>query len=220
MVAAHIKEKEMIILVDGKPASLDTETIATLKDLIGAIERELIPASRVITRITLNEEELDESQEIGLGAFPLKDIVSLSVETADTSDLAVTALEDAIEYLPQVSAMLEDCAARIREGELMSGLSDVSETLEIVSAFTEILDSMRNLFQIDFGKIEIDDTSLLEKLRELDTLARAILDSAKKEDWVLMADQLEYELSPLLYEWMAVIPELIALIPEPETDEQ
>jgi hypothetical protein len=203
----------MQIVIDGETKTIDTTGIANLQDLLVFLEDNVIERSRVITKIALNEEILDEGQEVGLGAFPLTDIASLMIVTTDTTALAMEALQDSQEYLPAISMILENSATKIREGDVRGGLQDMSEALQVIGAFGEVLDGIRTVFRIDFSKVKIDESSLLDKQTELGTLAKQILDAAKDENWTLLADLLEYELSPLLYEWMAVIPELVALIP-------
>jgi hypothetical protein len=215
MSFTSVKDIEMEILLDGVSKSIDTKDSINLEELLRLLERDFIDKSRVITRIVVNEELLDEGQEVGLGAFPLSEIASLALETADTAGLACEALQDAQEYLPTLSAILEQSAARIREGNVREGLKETSEALEVIGAFGEVLEGIRGAFRIDFGKVKIEEFSLLDKLNELGRLAKAILAAAKEENWTLLADLLEYELSPLLYEWMAVIPDLVSLLPGP-----
>ena len=206
----------MEIVVDGETREIDIEGIETVKDLIAYLELELVKPPRVIIRIVLNEEELDEAQEVGLGAFPVQDVVSLALVTADRGELAHEALRDAQEYLPILSSVLEQSAILIRQGNIRDGLKQASEALEIISAFGEVLDGIRGAFRLDFAEVAIDDFNLLEKLNQLGSNASDILKSVQDEDWTQFADLLEYELSPLLYEWMAVIPELVKLLPGSE----
>ena len=214
MTALTAKEIEMEILIDGVSKTVDTCGIDSFHDLLKCLEKDHVEKSKVITRIILNDEDLDEGQEVGLGAFPVAEILSLSIETCDTLSLASDALDDALDYLPTLSNILENSARKIREGQVREGLQNISEALDVVSAFGEVLDGIRGAFRIDYSKVRIDDFSLLDKLNELSTQAQRILKAAKDEDWTLLADLVEYELSPLIYEWIAIIPELVSLLPE------
>lgn len=209
----------MEIIVDGESRELAITGITTFGELMGRIQAELVVYPSVITRVILNEEELDDAQEFGFGNFKIEDIASLILETEDTTTLAYQSLFDAQDYLPQVSAILENAAKLIREGNVQGGLLTASEALEVVSAFGQVLDSIRGAFQIDFTKVKVDDIILLDKLNMLNQHANDVLKATQDEDWTLFADLIEYELSPLLYEWMAVIPELVKLLPTPTTIE-
>lgn len=211
--------EKMEIVIDGKAREIETEGISTFKDLMEHIQSDVVKHPSIITRVIVNEEELDEGQEIGLGEFPISDILKMSIHTADKLDLAHEALTDAQDYLPVLSEALEKAAGRIRAGEIREGLQEASQALEVISAFGEVLEGIRGAFRIDFSMVRIDDLSLLDKLNQLNKYAQEVLDAVQKEDWTLFADLIEYELSPLLYEWMAVIPEIIKLLPEREREE-
>ena len=213
------KEKKVIeVTIDGNKVPVPVQDICTFKDLLSYIESELVIFPKVLTRVILNEEELDESQEIGLGAFKLEDILSLELHTQDRLDLAHEALEDSQIYLPELSAVLEDAARIIREGNINDGVMAASQALEYISAFGQILEGLRSNFQMDFSQVRIDDFTLLDKLLELNSYAGKILKAVEGQDWTMFADLIEYEVSPLLYQWMAVVPELIKLLPEPSQE--
>ncbi len=210
----------MEVLINGETAAIDVEGLTTFHQLMEHLQKTLVQHPRVITRVVLNEEELDESQEIGLGAFPISDIASLAIHTVDRLDLAYESLQDAQEYLPQLSSILEQSAKAIREGNIKQGLQSASEVLEYVGAFGEVLEGLRGTFQIDFSLVRIDDFTLLDKLYQLNQQASDVLKAVKDEDWTLFADLVEYEISPLLYEWMAVIPEIMKLLPDKGGEEE
>ncbi len=209
----------MELTIDGESVAVDAKEISTLRDLVTHIELNLLKPPQVIIRMVLNEEELDEAQEIGLGGFSIEEIETLSVETADKQELAHQALDDAQEYLPQLSVLLEQSAKMIREGDTVQGLILASEALDVISAFGEVLEGIRATFRLDFAEVRIDEFNMLDKLKDLGKLAQEILKAAQDENWTLFADLTEYELSPLLYEWMAVIPSLVALLPSQDNSE-
>lgn len=205
----------MEIIIDGVPTKLAIGAITTFGELMDHIQSEVVIFPNVVTRVILNEEELDEGQEIGFGNFSINEILSLALETDNTTKLAYDSLFDAQDYLPELSEVFENAAKLIRGGNVQAGLLNASQALEVVSAFGQVLDSIRGAFQIDFSKIRIDDIILLDKLNLLNQYANDVLKATQAEDWTLFADLIEYELSPLLYEWMAVIPELVKLLPTP-----
>lgn len=213
------KDRLMELTIDGESVAIDAKGISTLRDLVVHIELNLVKPPRVITRMVLNGEELDEAQEIGLGGFSIEEIETLSVETADKQELAYQALDDAQEYLPQLSALLEQSAKMIREGDTAQGLTLASEALDVISAFGDVLEGIRATFRLDFAEVKIDEFNMLDKLKDLGKLAQEILKAAQDENWTLFADLTEYELSPLLYEWMAVIPSLVAMLPSQDNSE-
>ncbi len=211
--------KAMEIIVDGKAVAVEAEGIVTFKDLLEHIEGRLVQHPRVVTRVVLNEENLDESQEVGLGGFPITDILSLEIHTADQLELAYEALEDAQIYLPELAEILAGAAQIVREGDEEKGVQLASEALECVGRFGGILDSLRGIFLIDFSQVQIDDTNFLDKLLQYNQNASDVLKAFQAGDWTLFADMIEYEISPMLLVWVAVIPEIMNMLPDIEGKE-
>jgi hypothetical protein len=214
MVESGTGIDSMELTINGKQVPVETGDITTFKELMDRVQSEHVGFPNVITRVFLNEQEIDHGQEIGLGAFPVDDVESLKLMTADRLELAYEAMRDSQVYLPELSAVLEDAARAIRGGDVSTGLKAASEALEYISQFGEVLNGIRTVFQIDFAQVRIDDVTLLDKLLQLNTHASDVLKAIHDENWSHFADLIEYEISPLLYEWMAVIPELVKLLPD------
>jgi len=205
----------LIVTIDDKACSLDTSDIATFKELIHKIELELIPEGRVLTHIYLNGEFLTGEQEELFSGFGIENISTLDVKTAEPVELALTSLNDTLDYLPELAGMFENAAKQIRRGEYNIGLTLLEESLELVQSFNHLLDGIRKVLMIDFFQIPLEDdegknfAGLNNKLNEL---ANEILKAGNTENWSELADLLEYELSPLLYRYLGAMPYVIEAV--------
>jgi len=202
----------MKIMIDGEPVALASEDQADFKSLLEHLADKHVPSGRVITVMRLNEEFLTEEQEIAFGARPVSDIEILELETSSTDELAVETLMDYQDYLPKLSEQFERCAKEFRGGDQRKAFALFGGSVEFIAAFIDILDHIRKAFFIDFSKIQCGDKTLMDLNLRMHSLSQEILESSEKADWALLADLLDFELSPLLYEWMAEIPELIKAI--------
>jgi hypothetical protein len=208
----ELKAENMKIMIDGEPVALAPGDHADFKSLLEHLAKEHVPSGRVITAMRLNEEFLTEEQEIAFGATPVSDIELLELETSSTDELAVETLMDYQDYLPKLSEQFERCAKEFRGGDQRKAFALFGGSVEFIAAFIDILDHIRKVFFIDFSKIECGDKTLMDLNLRMHSLSQEILESSEKADWALLADLLDFELSPLLYEWMAEIPELIKAI--------
>jgi hypothetical protein len=162
--------------------------------------------------LKLNDEFLTEEQEIAFGARPVSEVDSLELETSSADDLAVETLMDYQEYLPKLSEQFERSAKEFRGGDHRKAFALFGSSVEFIAAFIDILDHIRKAFYVDFSTIECGDKTLMDLNLRMHELSQEILEASEKADWSLLADLLDFELSPLLYEWMAEIPELIKAI--------
>jgi hypothetical protein len=205
----------MSVVVDGVNHDLDVSDTATFAELIRKIELELVPKGRVITHIILNEEFLSEEQEELYAAFGLRDIASLEIGTEEPVKLAMTSLNDTLEYLPQLAGAFENISQKIRSGDYLRGLELLQENVQLVQSFNQLIDGIRQVLMIDLYQIQLDDdegSSFAVLNNRLKEIAGEILKAAESENWSELADLLEYELSPLLYRYMGAIPFVIEAV--------
>lgn len=209
------EKAELVITVNDDELKLDISDVANFRDLIHKIELDHIPKGHVLTHIYLNGEFLSAEQEELLGGFGLDNIATLEVKTAEPVELAITSLNDTLDYLPELAGMFEDAARQIRSGDYSAGLSLLEESLDLVQNFNQLLDSIRQILMIDFFKINLEDDegkNFAELNSSLSELANQILQAGNSENWAELADLLEYELSPLLYRYMGAMPYVIKAV--------
>ena len=113
------------------------------------------------------------------------------------------------DYLPKISEQFEKCAKEFRGGDRQKAFRLFSSSVEFISAFLDILNNIRQIFLIDYAKIKCGDKTMMDLNLRMHSLANEIFQASEGTDWTHLADLLDFELSPLLYEWMAEIPELI-----------
>jgi len=203
------------VMVDGATHDLSTIDIGNFRELIRKIELELVPKGHVLTHIYLNGEFLTSEQEELYADFGLQDIATLEIKTEEPVKLALASLNDTLEYLPELAGSFENAAKRLRRGDYHAGLALLDESLDLVQSFNMLIDGIRKVLMIDFFQIKLEEDegeNLAILNQRLDELANEILQAAKKENWSDLADLLEYELSPLLYRYMAVMPYIIEAV--------
>lgn len=208
------KAEKMKITIDDVEVTLVSTTPADFKSLMMHLEKDHVPPGRYVTVLKLNDESLSEEQEIAFGEHPVTEIESLEISTSPAADLANETLMDYQDYLPKLSEQFEKCAKEFRGGDHQKAFMLFSSSIEFISAFIEILDNIRRTFLIDYSTIRCNDKTMMDLNLKMNGLAKEILEASEKTDWTHLADLLDYELSPLLYEWMAEIPELIKVIEE------
>jgi len=209
-----VKAEKMKITIDDVEVTLAGAVPADFKSLVKHLEKNHVPPGRFVTVLKLNDESLTQEQEIAFGAHPVAEIESLEIRTSPADDLAIETLMDYQDYLPKLSEQFEKCAKEFRGGDHQKAFMLFSSSIEFISAFIEILDNIRRTFLIDYSTIQCNDKTMMDLNLRMNSLAKEILEASEKTDWTHLADLLDFELSPLLYVWMAEIPELIKVIEE------
>jgi len=209
----------MEITVDGHTHDLNISDVPNFKDLIRKIELELVPEDRVLTHIFLNGEFLTEEQEILYAGFGIDDIATLEVKTEEPVKLALTSLNDTLDYLPELAGSFEKTAEKIRSGDFAAGLEYLNESLALVQNFNQLIEGVRQVLMIDFFQIKLEDDegeNFAALSNHLNNIAKEILAAAQSQNWIELADLLEYELSPLLYRYLGAMPFIIEAVQKSE----
>jgi hypothetical protein len=178
-----------------------------------SLSHRMVEAGRVITEIKMNGQALTGGKQDDFYRFPIEEIKAVELSTADPQSLASDALDSTEEHI----RMLHRSALRTAE------LFRLGDQLEANENYSKLIESMRWLLKgVDAltGMMNIDQNQALHNGKPLrhyqDSLLIPIFDSMyeaqKTEDWIALADIMEYELVPALDEWSNVIPTLRNLV--------
>jgi hypothetical protein len=80
--------------------------------------------------------------------------------------------------------------------------------IEALQLFDELIDGIKRLFNIDFSKMLINGETIQSRKEKLLKLTSNMHSAQVNQDWITLADLLEYELTPLIEDWIHIIPSL------------
>lgn len=76
----------------------------------------------------------------------------------------------------------------------------------VFSSISSVLSQVAVIYNIDFSYIKKNDTAFTEAIDNFNAVMKSVLDAFANEDYVSIADILEYEIKPLLENFMEYIP--------------
>ncbi len=160
-----------------------------------------------IRRIWLDEKEFPSDDQEALQKIP-SDISSLEVELANLKDLVATNLTNALEYLKKLIPGFEQAADLFRAGNEQEANKYYLQILDGIDWFSQVVSIVMNPEE---GKMELpdaDDENLQARQEKLTELMSQMLEANKNQDWVLLADILEYEMVPFYKDWENILSKL------------
>ena len=178
-------------------------------DTIGAILESMVqqtPGS-YIRRMWLDEKECppDENETL---QKKTSDIQSLEVELANLRDLAANNLANALDYLERLIPGFEKAADLFRIGNEQEANRYYLQILEGIDWFSQVVNI---IMQPETGLLVVpgsDNESLEVRQEKLTDLMSQMLEANKNQDWVLLADLLEYEMVPFYKDWEKILSKL------------
>ena len=160
-----------------------------------------------IRRIWLDDQEFPSDDREALQKKP-SDIDSLEVELANLKDLVATNLANALDYLKKLIPGFEQAADLFRAGNEQESNKYYLQILDGIDWFSQVVSV---IMSPDEGETELpdtDDESLELRQKKLTDLMSQMLVANQNQDWVLLADILEYEMLPFYKDWEKILSKL------------
>ena len=160
-----------------------------------------------IRRIWLDDQEFPSDDREALQKKP-SDIDSLEVELANLKDLVATNLANALDYLKKLIPGCEQAADLFRAGNEQEANKYYLQILDGIEWFSQVVSV---IMSPDEGETELpdtDDESLEVRQKKLTDLMSQMLEANQNQDWVLLADILEYEMVPFYKDWEKILSKL------------
>ena len=178
-------------------------------DSLGAILDSMVnktPGS-YIRRMWLDDKEFPSDDPEALQKNP-SDIGSLEVELANLKDLVATNIANALDYLKKLIPGFEQAADLFRTGNEQEANKYYLQILDGIDWFSQVVSV---IMEPDADEAELPDAdgeSLQMRQKKLTDLMSQMLEANQNQDWVLLADILEYEMVPFYKDWENILSKL------------
>ncbi len=165
-----------------------------LGEVIKSIEAEFISHGEVVCEIRVNGLVLKEEDEKKYAESKLAEINELMVQTNAPKNLIAQALDSALDYLPKAQAACIECSELYRMGQVAEAKQFFQDVVEGCFWILDTVIHMRgahdnlssdNPVSVEWLKLE---KKFVADLKE-------VLTASERQDAILTADILEYEMS-------------------------
>jgi hypothetical protein len=193
----------MKVLVNGKE-----ETISfmgeTLGDLLSHIEKVGVTQGNVVRSIKIDgQESSPDSSEAQ--RTQISEIATLEVEISTLADMINKNIENADAYLIRLIPGIEKSVELFRMGNEQEANKFFVKIVDGIDWFSQVLDIILTAKEISPDTV-FEGKSIQDRRTSLVDLTQQMVDANKNQDWVLLADLLEYEILPYYQEWSNLLP--------------
>ncbi|MDR0826282.1 MAG: hypothetical protein LBN33_00150 [Desulfovibrio sp.] len=191
-----------MIVIDGQESALSLSNYANLEELLVKVIEEEGLGDRIVTDVLVDDEAFSE-----LYPHQAEDIESdgfsrVEIRTVSADQMA----GDIVEELPKVINIM--AVGSRRAAELLRE-ADLSEGLEVLQDIIAVSRELLNTIYVLRSQYSSGPCRELDAMSEsLGDLLGEIADVMSNEDWMLVADLLEYEYVPACEGWRGVIDAL------------
>ena len=188
-----------MIVIDGRQSELSLSNYANLEEVLTKLIEEEQLDQRIVTDVLVNDETFSELYPHQAEDIEVDEIKRLEVRTVSVEQMA----SDVIGELPVVVDIMagggRSVASLLRRNELAEAFEMLQDMIAVTRDFIGTIHVLRGQFS-NGGNVDLD--SLGDTLGDL---LGEITDVIGNEDWMLVADLLEYEYLPACEGWRKVI---------------
>ncbi len=192
-----------MIIVDGRQSELNIGSFANLEEILVNLMGEDSMACRVVTDVLVNEESFSEIYPHQAEDIDSSYIRSLEVRSVPASEMGQDIAGEMIKVSKIMSGGSRQIARLFRQADDAEALDMFQDLLDVTRDFMAMIATLRNTFRLDG-----DPESFMAKAEVFSNLLSELTEVLENEDWILMADLLEYEFAPACESWVSVIENL------------
>ncbi|MGH0033715.1 MAG: hypothetical protein ACQGVK_01665 [Myxococcota bacterium] len=189
------------LISNGEESTLDVGDFTSVGEAIAQYTGGPEKVDLVLTRLCLDGREVPEEEWDEARGLTLDGIHALEIEATPVDEVARRSLHEVSEYGPRVRDALVRVVDGLRRGETQRACALYATSLDAISVVLFAVNASAARFAAEAESLAGMDAALLPWLKEL-------ADSQEREDWVSVADLLEFELIPLLEGWFERIAEV------------
>ena len=197
----------MEVVLDHKPftAPLNGDN---LQDILSDLMNNHLGGERTLREVKINGQPYEQAV-MGPPTDVLRGRIGhLEVETLDASEVALHFLKQSSHYLRTISVSSEKVAEMFRTSDEREASEYYLQTLDSLQLFIQVLSTSRETLNLDFKRTLVDGSWPEMHLERLSSLVQEMLSAQEQEDWILLADLLQYDLAEALSTWQEIMPQI------------
>ena len=187
----------MKIFINGSETQDPSFQGETLEEVMNAILKNR--QNSYIRRVWLDGKEVSSNAQ-DTAKTSAASVGLLELELAQLQDLLANNLTNAKEYLERLIPGFQKAADLFRMGNEQEANQYYLQVLDGIDWFSQVVLTIVNAQEKKF-----EEKSLEERQKELTGLMAQMLEANENQDWVLLADLLEYEMTPFYKDWQEVL---------------
>ncbi|CCO23891.1 hypothetical protein [Maridesulfovibrio hydrothermalis] len=188
-----------MIVIDGTRTEIDVRSFENLEQVFEKVLESGHLDDRIVTDVLVNKEPFSEIYPNQSEDIETSEIDSLEIVSATAAEMASSITLELYKVVNIMAGGGKQVAELFRQADDAEALELYQDLLDVTRDFLGMVGSLRDHFSLkddnDFGKVVEEFSALFSEMTEV----------LENEDWILLADLLEYEFLPSVEKWKSVI---------------
>ena len=197
-----------MIIIDGRPMDMNMAAFSNLEEILVQVIQDDYLEKRVVTDVLLNKEPFNEIYPHQAEDIEVSEIETLEIQTVPLNEMAGSVTEELYKVIHIMGEGSREIARLFRQADDAEALEMLQDLLEVTREFLGMVGLLRYEY-VTPGTDSIDG-----RIETISSLLGEMIEVLENEDWILLADLLEYEFLPTVKDWEGVIGNLRNVIPQ------
>jgi predicted house-cleaning noncanonical NTP pyrophosphatase (MazG superfamily) len=195
-----------MIIIDGRESALHINNFTNLEELLVSAAGEDALANRVVTDVLINNEAFSELYPHQAEDIASDELQSVEIRSMPYDEMAMNIAQELLKVSDILGSGSRRIAALFRQADDDEALESLQDLLEVTRTFISMVGVLRNNFSVSA------DAEFATRVEQISSLLTEMSDVLENEDWILLADLLEYEFVPACDSWKHIIRHLLDMI--------
>jgi len=191
-----------MLLIDGQKSDLNFANFSNLDQVFIKVMEEGLLHDRVVTDVFVNDEPFSEIYPHQAEDIDIHDLKTVEIRTMPVGEVAVEITRELYKVVTLMGEGATRVAELFRQADDAEALETYQDLVDVTRDFIGMISTLRNEFALK------DYREFLEASEQLSTLFGEMTSVMGNEDWILLADLLEYEFLPAVNRWKKVVAQL------------
>lgn len=196
------------IVMDHAPHTIDSAA-RTWGELLGRLDRDLTGSGRIVTEVRLDRVEEPAFRDPVLAGRELSAISHIGIRTGTPDALMRSCLEEAIVGIDALSDATIRIGDGFRRGDLECANRDLAELARGIATLVTIVGAAGLAMRTRSMDVGEAATEIPDAVNELDRFLQDLIVAQRDQDWITVADVLQYDFEPALRRWRGVLTVLV-----------
>ncbi|MFZ5452849.1 MAG: hypothetical protein ACOZF2_13415 [Thermodesulfobacteriota bacterium] len=199
----------MEITLNDQSLPVDLSHLRNLEEALLELNEKFIPQGQQLFQVEVNGQFFTERYPRESRYVRLGEVSRLDLKTVSDEELARSILFDASQQADTLSQALEKSAALFRLAAEDEANHYFAQVLEALRWLLQTGEGACQVLEVDLGRLstpQIGDVS--DFLKRFQDLLEEMLQVYEEEDYILLADLMEYELLPMVLQWQKILSQL------------
>jgi hypothetical protein len=178
--------------------------ITSLDRVLRQIEKDHLPPDSVVRHVQVDgvplmPDNLHEGSSEWLQSLQMRE--KIEIYTGTIAEIARDSISEALEYLDRVEAATPSLASGFQTCPGPESFESLRQLYEGLYWLNLLMDKLESGLQIGLHNVLINNVPAKEHHQKFIAILKQLIDSQEKQDFILIADLLEYEILPLVPIW-------------------